>query len=193
MLQEEIDKECRKYGKKLAIYMKANLEEALQKEGKSVQEASLTFNEVVTQTQDGVKIQIIATDEYWINIEKGRKKGSMPPSDALGKQWQNKHNINAKEVYLEIQANYQRKNGLSTTNRKLSKPKKTLSYNDYAKRLSFIFARIIERKGIEAKPFVQQALKEAKVDEFQKRISEIIGKDMRVQLQLNNSNIKLNF
>jgi hypothetical protein len=200
MLQEEIDKEARKYGKKLAIYLKANLEEALakgRKRGdKSAQESALHFNEIITQTSDGVNIKIVASDSYWLNIEDGRGVGKkMPPSDTVGKKWQNKNNINAKKVYLEIQANYKRKNGLSTVSKKLSKTKKSLSYDDYAKRLSFIFARAIKRDGIAPKPYIQQAINDAKPQEFQKRMSEIMGKNIVLDLNLNNDlkPIKLTF
>lgn len=198
-MSESLDKEMARFGKKLAIYLKANLEEALEKGrkrgGSNPQEANLTFNEVLSYTPDGIKVQIIATGEYWRNIEDGRKPGKMPPSNVLGKKWQNKNNINAKNVYLEIQANYRKKKGLSTVNRTLSKTKSKLSYDEYAKRLSFVFAKAIERDGITPKPFVQQAIKEAKVDEFQKKISEAMGQDIRIQLELNNTvtPIKLNF
>lgn len=199
MLQKEIDKEVARYGKKLAIYLKANLEEALingSKRGKSnPQEAALNFKEVITQTDNGVKVQIVATGEYWVNIEDGRKPGKMPPSNALGKKWQNKNNINARQVYLEIQANYKRKQGLSTVNRTLSKTKKKLSYDEYAKRLSFVFAKAIERDGITPKPYIQKALEDSKPLEFQKRISEIMGKEIIIELDLNHpiTPIKLNF
>lgn len=198
-LQQEIDKEVRKFGKKLAVYLKANLEEALIKGAKrghsNPEEARLSFAPQLIPTDNGVKLQIIACDrgdinrpvEYWINIEEGRRPGKMPPPHVVGEKWQNKNNINAKKVYLEIQANYKRRTGISSVPRRLSSTKKKISYEEYAKRLSFIFARAIERDGITPKPFVQQAIQDAKVDEFQKRISEIMKKEITVDLALNSS------
>lgn len=190
-LQQEIDKEVRKFGKKLAVYLKANLEEALIKGAKrghsNPQEAQLNFYPNLIQTNDGITLQVLATGEYWANIEEGRRPGKMPPPNVVGKKWQNKNNINAKKVYLEIQANYKRRTGISSVPRRLSSTKKKISYEEYAKRLSFIFARAIERDGITPKPFVQQAIQDAKVDEFQKRISEIMKKEITVDLALNSS------
>lgn len=190
-LQQEIDKEVRKFGKKLAVYLKANLEEALIKGAKrghsNPQEAALNFYPNLIQTNDGITLQVLATGEYWANIEEGRRPGKMPPPNVVGKKWQNKNNINAKKVYLEIQANYKRRTGISSVPRRLSSTKKKISYEEYAKRLSFIFARAIERDGITPKPFVQQAIQDAKVDEFQKRISEIMKKEITVDLALNSS------
>ncbi len=199
MLQQEIERECKRYGKKLAIYLKANLEEALingAKRGHSnPQEAQLNFKEEIVATSTGVKLQIIASGDYWVNIEEGRKPGKMPPSNVVGKKWQNKHNINAKKVYLEIEARYKQRTGLSTVKGVLSRTKKKLSYEEYAKRLSFIFAKAIERDGITPKPFVQQAIKESKPEEFRQRISEIMSKEIQVDLNLNNqfNKIKISF
>jgi hypothetical protein len=203
MPESKIDKEMSRFGKKLAIYLKANLEEALikgkKRGGANAQEADLNFEEVVTLTNDGVRLQIIAMAggkpvDYWANIEQGRKPGTMPPPNVLGKKWMAKNNINAREVYLEIQAKYTKKR-LSKTNRKLSKTKKTLSYDEYANRLSYIFARAIKRDGIPPKPYVQQAIREANVEEFQQRISELMGEQINVELSLDNAftPIKLNF
>jgi hypothetical protein len=220
---EELDREVARFGKKLAIYLKANLEEALRKDRKSVQEADLNFKEFLIPTNNGIKLQIVALAggkevDYWAYIEKGVdgtkvKHGSQfsykkkaIDFDAVGKKWQNKHNIHPQKIMAEIELKYQQSkkfSRLSSTGQRLSKPKKKLSYNEAAKRLSRVFAVAIARDGLKPKPFVQQAIKEAKVDEFQKRVSEIMGKEISIQLQLDDNTffkngrfiqpIKLNF
>lgn len=198
MLQEEIERECKRYGRKLAIYLKANLEEALingAKRGHSnPQEAQLNFKEEIIATSTGVKIQIIASGDYWKNIEDGRKPGKrMPPPSVVGKKWQNKHAINAKKVYLEIEARYKQRTGLSTVKGVLSRTKKKLSYEEYAKRLSFIFARAIARDGIPAKPFVKKAIMDSNLEQFYKDMSDSLGKKIRLDLGVNNRFTKITF
>lgn len=214
-MQQDIDKEVRKFGKKLAVYLKANLEEALDKgrKGKgSPMEADLHFEEVISQTPDGIKVQLVAMSggksvDYWAYIEHGvnskntsydtpfKFKKKAIDFDAVGKKWQNKNNINPQKVLLEIEAKYRKSSRLSVVNNKLTRVKKKLSYDEAAYKLSKYFAFAIARDGLTPKPYVQQAIKEAKVDEFQKRISEIMGKDIRIQLELNTvvKPIKLNF
>lgn len=195
-LQDEIDKEVRKFGKKLAVYLRANLELALQKGGsKNVQNPALSFDERITQTEDGVTVRIFASGEYWVNIEKGRAPNSKaPPSKALGKKWQQSNNIDPRKVLAEIKLNYERKRGLSKINRRLSKTKKGLSFDAAAKSLSFILSRSIGKKGIKAKPYVDMALKEADVEGFKKTISEVMGKNIAINLNLSNEfkTIKIN-
>lgn len=213
-LQQEIDKEVRKFGKKLAVYLKANLEEALIKGAKrghsNPQEAALGFAPLLTPTNNGVKLQIIACDrgdinrpvEYWAYIEEGVdgtkiKHGSQfsykkkaIDFDAVGKKWQNANNIHPQKILADIELKYQQNkkySRLTKEGKRLSKPKKKLSYDEAAKRLSVVFAVAIARDGLKPKPFVQQAIQDAKVDEFQKRISEIMKKEITVDLALNSS------
>lgn len=213
MLQEEINKEVRKYGKKLAVYLKANLEEALG--GSREQEADLHFEEVLTPTESGIRLQLVAMAhgkpvDYWSYIEHGVNGTSIkygsPFSykkkainfDAVGKKWQNKHNIDPRKVLADIELKYEegkKYSRLTKTGKRLSKPKKELSYNDSAMKLSRIFAVAIARDGLEPKPFVNKAIQDSKPDEFKKRISEIMGKEIAFALNLNNNDtpIKLQF
>jgi hypothetical protein len=217
MLQQEIERECKRYGRKLAIYLKAELEEALNRKHKKPMEADLHFKEDVVATNDGVKIQILAYADakpvdYWQFIEYGVngtkvnqgsefnfKKGAID-FDAVGKEWQNKNNINPVKVLLDIEAKYRRKTlqkrGLSVTRKRLSKMKiKALSYNEAASKLSRVFAVAIARDGLEAKPFVQKGIADSKPEEFKKRISELMGKEISFNLALTgrDKNIKITF
>lgn len=173
---EELDKECRKFAKKLAIYMNANLEEALKKGGsKNAQQPALVINDVVIANINSINIQMVASGDYWYWLEHGRKPGKQPPSDALGKKWQTQNKIDARKVIQEIQINYNKKKGLKRI-------VKQLSFDKAAKQLSFIIARSIGKKGYKPRPFVQQALREADVPGFNKRISDIMSREIKIQI-----------
>jgi len=187
-LTDKIAEAQKKWGKEFATDLKASLETALKKGRKgNPQEASLHFDEQIEYSSDGVKVQIIASGDYWLNIEKGRKPGAKrPPSEVVGKKWQNANNINAKKVLAEIAVNYKRKNGLSVTDRKITRRKKELSYDEAAKRLSFILAGSISKKGIKAKPYVQEVLNDGRVDELKQTISGIVGREIVLELNFKN-------
>lgn len=191
-IRDKIVEAQNEWGKKFAEDLKASLEDSLRKGGrKSPQEAALTFSNEIEFTNDGVKVSIIASGDYWINIEKGRGKNKRrPPSEALGKVWQNENAINARKVLLEIQAKYKKKTIKTGSTRPvkhtLNKPAKGLSYDKAAKTLGFIFARSIGRKGIKPKPFVDKVLRDGRLEELQKTISQIVGKEIALELNLNN-------
>lgn len=212
MLQEEIERECKRYGKKLCIYLKAELEEALNRKHKKPMEADLNFKENVVATNDGVKIQILAYAnskpvDYWQFIEYGVngtkvsqgsefnfKKGAID-FDAVGKKWQNKNNINPVKILAEIEMKSKKSSRLTKFGKRLSKPKKKLSYDEAAMKLSGVFAVAIARDGLEAKPFVKKGIENSKPNEFKKRISELMGKEISFNLALNSrdKNIKITF
>lgn len=197
-LQEKITAICRNWSRKLAQDLKESLERAL-KDGqpkRSGQQASLTFgDEVVVDEQGNANIKIIATDEYWINIEDGRGKGEKrPPSKALGAKWQTKNGINPNQILKEIQINAKKKySRLTKTGKRLSKPAMELSFDEAAKRLSYIFAGAISRNGIEPKPFVDRVITESRLRELTNKISEAMGQEVTAQLDFNNEfkNIKI--
>ena len=186
-LEDKITAIGRNWGRNTAKDLKASLEQALKDAGSTnPEEAALTFyNEVVIEN-GSVKIQILATGDYWINVEDGRKPNSTPPpSNVVGKVWQNKHNIDARVVLAEI-ALKSAKPTLSRTTNKLSKTKKKLSYDEAAKRLSFIFARSIGKKGIEPKPFVDRVLNDGRLNDLASKLSEVIGTEIVASLDLTN-------
>lgn len=193
-LKDKIAAAQKIWGEKFAADLKASLENALKKGKKNPQEAALHFDEVIEYTPDGVKVLIVASGDYWINIEKGRRKGAkQPPSDALGKKWQNLNNIDPRKILAEIAVKYRRKNALTTVDRRLSRPKKELSFDTAAQRLSFVFARSISKKGIDAKPFVQNVLNDGRVNDLKTSISSIIGREILLELNFKNEfeNIKV--
>lgn len=188
-LQEKIEAVCRNWARETAKDLKKSLEKAL-KEGQPLrrgeQEASLNFSDVVTVDDKGnANIKIVASGEYWINIEEGRGAGEQrPPSNVVGAKWQGKNAIKPQQILYEIELNAKKK--LSKTSKGLSKPKKQLSFNEAAKRLSFIFAGTISKKGIKPKPFVDRVINDGRVKILTKKISEVIGQDISAELNLNN-------
>jgi hypothetical protein len=193
-LADKIQEVCEDWAKNLSIELKNSLEKALHDGGSNnPQQAALTFNPVVkVDTKGNALVQIVATGDYWAVIEDGRKPNSkMPPPDKVGGKWMSTQGIDPRQILAEIEA--KRKGGLSPIKNGLSKQKKALSYNEAAKRLSFVFARSIGRKGIEAKPYIKSVINDEAIEDLTDRLSEVMGKDIETSLSFGNEfkNIKV--
>ena len=177
-LEKDIEALFITYGANLEKEFKAQLEAALKlgsKGGRSGQESRITFTATNPTFKNGIiSMQILASEEYWYYIDKGRKPGKMPPPDKLGAKWQSANNIDARKVIAEINAKY-KKNGLNVS-------KKGLNYNSAAKQLSFIIARSIGLKGYKARPFVEKAINSGWREQFEKDLSELIGRNITIEL-----------
>lgn len=173
-LESEINKLVTDFGQKLADDLNESLNKALRDGGSSnPEEAALRFEPSYKITADGTTLTIKASGDYWFYIEHGRRPGKMPPSNKLGKKWQNKNNINAAKVVQEIQVNYYKSKGL---NYKV----KPLKYDKAAKQLGFIIARSIGKKGYKPRPFLDRVIKDGRIEAFQKAISELMKKEIQV-------------
>jgi hypothetical protein len=185
-LEQNIEAKCRNWGRKLSQDLHKSLNDVLG----NVQDSKIQFNEVISVSKDGVSVQIIASDEYWMYIESGRKPGSKPPpSDVVGLKWQGSRGIQPKRVLAEIEL--KRKKRLSTIDRRLSKTTKELSTQEASKRLSFIIARSIGKKGIEPKPFVEKVVTNERLNELASMISLEYGRDFEASLTFKESTIKI--
>ena len=199
-LERKIEAYAKAWAEETAISLKASLEKAL-KDGQPLrrgsQEASLNFTDNVKVGSGKVLVQILATDDYWVNIEEGRDKDKTPPpSNSVGKKWQGKSGIKPQQILKEIQLNYEKKkkySRLTKTGSRLSKPKKELSFNEASKQLSYIFSRSIGKKGIVPKPFVDRVLTDQWLGVLTSQLSEITGEHFVGELNFNNEfkNIKI--
>lgn len=199
-LERKIEAYTKAWAEETAIRLKASLERAL-KDGQPLrrgsQEASLNFNDNVKVGDGKVSVQILATGDYWENIELGRGADkTAPPSKVVGAKWQGKNAIKPQQILKEIQLNYEKKkkySRLTKTGQRLSKPKKELSFNEASKRLSFIFARSIGKKGIVPKPFVDRVITDQWFKVLTDQLSEITGEHFVGELELNSEfkNIKI--
>jgi hypothetical protein len=195
MLTEEVKNICEEWGNDLAKNLKLSLELALKKGGRKLpQEAALNFENVIKVTPQGdVSIQIVASGDYWINIEDGRGAGKKAPPSKVIEKWIKTSNIDARGILAEMKV--KQKGGLSRVDKNLSKSKKNLSYNEAAKRLSYVFSRSISRKGIDPKPYLKRVLNDETLEVLQERLSEVMKKEVSIELNLNNKiePIKLTF
>lgn len=198
-LERKIEAYSKAWAEETAIRLKASLEIAL-KQGQPLrrgdQEASLNFNDKVRVGDGSVSVQILATADYWINIEDGRGAGeTAPPSKAVGAKWQGKNGIKPQQILKEIQLNYKNKkySRLTKTGKRLSKPKKELSFSEASKQLSYIFARSIGKKGIVPKPFVDRVINDQWLKVLTDQLTEITGQHFIGEIELNNEfkNIKI--
>lgn len=182
-LKDKIEAVSRNFARKLEQDLMTSLNKALDFPKDNGQNSRLTFSNSIVATNNSVNIKILASDDYWINIEDGRGKNKKaPPSDTLGKEWQLSHNIDARKILKEIQINYQTKKGLSKINKRLTKISKGLSFDKAAKQLSFIFARSIGKKGIPAKPFVDRVINDGRLKTFASTIAKIIGEEISTSI-----------
>jgi hypothetical protein len=198
-LERKIEAYSKAWAEETAIRLKASLELAL-KQGQPLrrgdQEASLNFNDKVRVGDGSVSVQILATADYWINIEDGRgAEETPPPSKAVGAKWQGKNGIKTQQILKEIQLNYKNKkySRLTKTGKRLSKPKKELSFSEASKLLSCIFARSIGKKGIVPKPFVDRVINDQWLKVLTDQLTEITGQHFIGEMELNNEfkNIKI--
>jgi len=184
MLDKEIETVCNEWAEKVAQDLYVSLNEALNKEGRSNdQNAALHFTKNIKVDNGGAKVQILASGEYWINIEEGRKPNSKQPPSKKIEKWIKAEALNPQKIIAEIEL---KRKGLSKTNRTLSRPKKKLSFNEAAKRLSFVIGRSIAKKGIEPKPFIDKVINEARLKELTDSLGEVMGREITGQLDLSN-------
>jgi hypothetical protein len=188
---EELDKVVKEFGRKLAEDLNKEFNKALKKGGsKNVQEASLHFDSNIVTTANSLTMQVVASDEYWKYVEKGRKKGSMPPSKAFGKKWQNKHGINPSNIIYEMTVKHYQKKGYIIGKRpKNVKSKsgvfyrnvKELPFDKASKQFSFIAAKSIKEKGIKPKPFFSKVVNENKEKDIETKIENVLGHKVDIE------------
>lgn len=193
-MQSELDKEIRKFAKKLAVYMNAELEESL---GDRVQEKALRIEDEVAYEGGNIVIRMMATGDYWRYIEYGVdgtknsqgspykfKKGYIP-SKVVGAKWQQSVGItDPKRILLNIEIKYRGQNQRNRDYRRSLriKGKKGLPYSEAAKRLSWVLSKSIAKKGLKPRPFIQDAIRGADLDGFNKKIADILGREIIIDL-----------
>lgn len=173
-LEKEINKLITDWGKKFADDLNASLNKALKDGGrKSPQEAALHFEPSYKITADGTTLTIRASSDYWYYIEHGRKPGKMPPSDKLGRKWQNQNNIDPRPIVQEIAIKYYKSKGFNYNIKPLSFPKAS-------KQFAFIVARSLGKHGTKPRPFIDRVVKDGRIDALMKSLSELMKKEIKV-------------
>lgn len=176
-MEQEINNLIVGFGESLAKDLNESLNKALKDGGsRNPQEAALHFNPRFKITSSGTTIEIIASGDYWRYVEHGRKAGKMPPSNKLGKKWQNKNNINAPEIIYKIQVDYFQK-------KRLKRNVKKLKFDKAAKQLSFLIARSIGKKGVKPRPYIDRVLNDGRITKLGEALSVIFQRQIAVDLQ----------
>lgn len=134
----------------------------------------IRFKGGVVYVPNGVKLQVYADKDYWYYIENGRKKGKMPPTKALGKDWQAKNGISPSKIIYDMTVEYNKKKGL--TKRKVKK----LPFEKAAKQFAFIVARSIKVHGIKPKPFIDRVESDGRINKMLSDLGKLIGKEVTV-------------
>lgn len=171
------------WGKDLSADLEASLVAALRTGGnKSPQQPALNFSDNAYIDGVGVTLEINASGEYWKWIESGRKKGARRlPADKVGKVWQNKNGIDARDAILKLRLK---------ANPKLKISKNKLNYDKSARSLSFVIQESIFKKGIKPKPYIDRVLEDGRIEVLSSNLLQILGKGFRLEIitELNGSN-----
>jgi hypothetical protein len=166
-VQSQLKQLLDNFGIQLAKDLEVSMNKAL-KDGSGfgrVQQAALQFNPAVKQDKSSFVLNIKASGDYWYYIEKGRKKGKMPPPSVFDKEYMGKNNIRVQDIMLDI-----------------TKAKKKPNYLKAVKQFAWIMARSIGRNGIKPKPFRDRVINDGRIDKLEQDVAKIIGKDITVQL-----------
>lgn len=151
--------------KDLEISMNKALKDGRKRGRGGPQQAALQFNPELKVDNSTSILKIRASGDYWYYIEKGRKKGKMPPPSVFDKEYMGKNNIKVQDIMLDI-----------------TKAKKKPTYLKAVKQFAWIMARSIGRNGIKPKPFRDRVIEDGRLDKLEQDIAKIIGKDITLQL-----------
>lgn len=175
-MQEEIDKLLNDFTEKLAVDLENEMFAALKKGGRgNPNPPDIRFKGGLVYIPNGVRIEVYADKDYWYYIENGRKKGKMPPTKALGKNWQAKNGINPSQIIYDMTIAYNKKKGL--TKRKVTK----LPFAKAAKQFAFIVARSIGRNGVKPRPFIDHVATDGRINILLTNMSKLIGKEITLK------------
>ena len=117
----------------------------------------------IQDTKSGIIIDFTSKKDYAKFVEEGRKKGSMPPVDAL-KKW-----IKQKKIRLRK----------TVTNKAGQKVNKFVTKNDRSiSQAAFAMAKQIKKKGIKPTPFFGEALDES-FEAMKPKAQEALVKDTK--------------
>ena len=153
--------------------LRSEIDKTINIKGGGVSSLSDSVRGEVIDVDGGHAIQIYMAD-YYKYVESGRKPNSkQPPSEPIEK-WIKERHINAPKIIADIQLRVKQK--AKRLKIKTGKQKK-LSYDKAAKSLSFLFARSIGKKGIEARPFINKVLTPERLKELSDILKTQFGKD----------------
>jgi len=171
----------KEFAKKLSIDLKASLkkkldERASEHKGKKVKsrlEASI--EDVVEVTKDGVRL-IIKANDYWDVVNSGRKAG--PVSEAGQEkiaEWSATRGF-AEKIRI---SDLKRRQEKAKTKKKLSK----MPFERAKKQAAFLVARKLKSKALKGTHFVDEILKDGRMDEFKKNVAQEIASNFTIEIK----------
>lgn len=173
--QERAKEIFEEWGKRVTVDLEKSLVQALRDGGnKNIQQPALNFREEPYIVGNEVKMDIIASGEYWKWIESGRKKGERRiPAEVVGKKWQGMNNIDPRQVLIQLRLK---------KNPKLKSTKSSLNYNKAAMSLAFVIQGSIFRKGIKPKPFVDRVLEDGRIELLAATLRKELGPLFKLEI-----------
>lgn len=160
------------WGLELVNDLKRNIDKYYSSGGGQASDLSGSVNYKTLRVGTGYTFTLTMND-YWKWANAGRAKGVKGiPLDAVGKEWQNKHGIDARKVVLSF-----RKDGKVT-----AKNKKGLNYDKAVKSLAFLIQRSIKKKGIKPRPFYDETVTKERIQDLKTRLIDAVKQDLIINI-----------
>lgn len=175
------------WGEEIVTELRAEIDKVINVKGGGVSSLSDSVRSEVVDVEGGHTIQIWMAD-YYKYVESGRKPNSKAPPTGPIEKWIEQRYIDPRKIILDIQVRHRgislRRKGLKN---KLKTPEvktlKALSFAMARKRLSWMFAKSIGKKGIEARPFISKVLTTERLKELNDILSKQFAKDFIVDFK----------
>jgi len=184
--QDEIVKVFDVWGLKLVEDLKAELDKMITHNGGQASDLSLKgINYKVVKSSGLITFQL-SMYRYWEVIEKGRGAGKKaPPTQPIADWIKRTPGLNSKldQILLGIQVKHR---GISSRSRKgivRKRGLKQISHDLKVKRLSWMIARSIGKKGIKPRPFYHKVVNEARMNELKEMLKPVIKKQFILDIK----------
>jgi len=136
---------------------------------------SITF-EPLRITQNGVQFDL-KLNEYYKWVDEGRKPGDRPPVDDI-LQW-----INTKPLIIQSKVDLTKVNKKGLVVKRRASAIEKLTIEEEKRKVAYLIARKIERKGTTATNFYSSVVTEERFNKFAKDLSEAFKQDIIISIK----------
>jgi hypothetical protein len=170
------------WGQDLVNDTKAEIDKIITHAGGQTSDLSGSVNYKVLNRNGVINFQLTMND-YWVNVEEGRKPNSTPPPLKPIKDWINKKHLPVDQILLAVNIKHRGQGkslgGLKITKRTL----KTISHEKKVERVSWLFAKSIGKKGIKPKPFIDKVLTDDRMNKLKQMLAPVIKQQFILEIK----------
>lgn len=179
MSEDKILAVCEVWITELANDMKAEIDSLVTHAGGQTSELSASVSPNVKVLANGNVEVSLSMNNYWYWVEHGRNPNSKAPPSKPIDAWIRQKNISV-DITIKKKETKQRKG--------LTKVARGLSYDNKVKRLAYVIAKSIGKKGTKARPFFNKIFNEARVEQLKKRLAPVMKEAFIIELKNGNYN-----